>query len=343
MPRSTHCASSGPLVPPSSGNNGRSRVEAKDLCVGCIVWLPSRAESNEDIKCNKQNCCNAELETGGYEHPVVVLSIRQKRSSHIRGDLVCTVACVTTFSSTSLSTYIIKRPRMRHMLLSIPIHDPATDSPDTAELNIEQLHLEKDNLHKQSYVCLQHTYEVPSSMLCRYHFRTRPAYELRLMEQSYNLLMVKLGAAAEPYVKTVLVPMAWELRLAVLAGSGGRTRRTSSRLPSFTTPDYVPPPSLQHQHTNPILASPRTSSRLPSFTTPDYVPPPSLPHQHTNPRYYNTIPASPRTSRHLVPPRVTPPYGSHEDGTGSALGWVVFVVGCIGVGALLYGSVLART
>lgn len=98
MPRSTHRTSSGSSVPPlSSGNNGRALIEAKDLCVGCIVWLPSRVESNENIKCNKQNCCNADLETGGYEHPVVVLSIRQKEGSHTRGDLVCTVACVWLF------------------------------------------------------------------------------------------------------------------------------------------------------------------------------------------------------------------------------------------------------
>jgi hypothetical protein len=310
MPRSTRRVSSGTVAPTNSGGSGRPRVDANDLCAGCIVWLPSRVDSDGSIKCNKQNCCNGELETGGYEHPVVVLSFRQKEGSYVRGDLVCTVACVTTFSDTSLSSYIKKRPRMRHMLLSIPIHDPAADTLDTAEYNIEQLHLEKDDLHKQSYVRLQHTYEVPSSMLCRYNFRTRQAYKLRLTEHSYKTLMGKLNATPEPYIETALVPITSESRLVGLAFSAGRAGRTPTRLP-------------------PSIAS----------TRPVYVPPPSTPYQHTYPRYYGTVSPSPPTPRYPVPSNTAPPYDSYQHNTESTSPVVMVIIGCIIVGALFwYGS-----
>jgi hypothetical protein len=70
-------------------------VKMGDICVGCIVWLPPRKSENPAIECSKSGCCgNEELNDAGYNHPVVVLKIRQRKNSNVRGDLVCTVACV---------------------------------------------------------------------------------------------------------------------------------------------------------------------------------------------------------------------------------------------------------
>jgi hypothetical protein len=45
--------------------------------------------------CNRHDCCGrVALEAEGYDHPVVVLKIRQSINSNILGDLVCTIACV---------------------------------------------------------------------------------------------------------------------------------------------------------------------------------------------------------------------------------------------------------
>ena len=70
-------------------------VKMGDLCVGCIVWLPARDLQAPPIKCSKAGCCgHDDLEDPGYNHPAVVLKIRQRKNSNVPGDLVCTVACV---------------------------------------------------------------------------------------------------------------------------------------------------------------------------------------------------------------------------------------------------------
>jgi hypothetical protein len=68
-----------------------------DICVGCIVWLPPRNDLEEPINCNRNDCCGGEvLHDRGYNHPVVVMSIRQKGHSTVPGDLEFSVACVGT-------------------------------------------------------------------------------------------------------------------------------------------------------------------------------------------------------------------------------------------------------
>lgn len=72
------------------------------MCAGCIVWLPSKVLFAESIKCNKQNCSGEELDDDGYEHPVVVLGVKQKEGSRVPGDLICTVALVGILRSQRL-------------------------------------------------------------------------------------------------------------------------------------------------------------------------------------------------------------------------------------------------
>ena len=73
----------------------KPRVEPGDVCVGCIVWLPPKDTLNSGIQCSCTRCyLPSALEDAGYDHPVVVVKIRQKNGSAIVGDLVCDVACV---------------------------------------------------------------------------------------------------------------------------------------------------------------------------------------------------------------------------------------------------------
>ncbi|KAE8448939.1 hypothetical protein EG329_008735 [Mollisiaceae sp. DMI_Dod_QoI] len=309
MPRRTrsHRASSAPAVPQNSGNNGRSPLEPKDLCVGCIVWLPSRVESDGGIKCNKQNCCDGGLDNDAYDHPVVIVNIRQREGSYIKGDLICTVACVTTYGNTSLSKYISSRPRTRHFQLSIPICDADAEATDTTGHSlVEQLHLEKGSLRKQSYVKFQHTYGVPVSTLRHYHFRkphNQQAYKIRLSQKSYDLLMVSLGVDAETYIATKVVARNGESQLALLALSGGRPRRTHTVPSRSSRPQYVP------------------SYSQPAPTTYGAVSP--------APRRYPTQ-SIPR------PYDYNPPSSTYEDDSGSGPGVVTCLVGIIVIGGLLW-------
>jgi len=89
-----------PTPPPRSTPNNalyeRKELRPRDICVGCIVWLPLKSPLDSSVNCLK---CPAleEMEDGASNHPVVVLKIRQKENSTTLGDLVCDVANVSTY------------------------------------------------------------------------------------------------------------------------------------------------------------------------------------------------------------------------------------------------------
>lgn len=75
--------------------SNRSQVQPGDLCAGCIVWLPPKKAFDSEIRCSCRGCEGAEeLREGGYNHPVVVLRLRQRPNSFVPGDLICDIACV---------------------------------------------------------------------------------------------------------------------------------------------------------------------------------------------------------------------------------------------------------
>lgn len=218
---------------------------------------------------------------------------------------------ITTFGDTSLSTYLTKRARNRYYQSSIPIYHPKIEIvfPSSVE-SVEPLRLESGTLRKQSYVKLQHTFDIPSSTLCLYSWNRRDrAYNLRLTEISYDLLMDKFGLSAEPYVATARLPRTRESRLAQLARAGGRISRT---------------------RTEPITAAPHTN--FPSYTGPYYNP---------YPNSYGTIPSSTVTppSRRVQPSRYSSgyraPYNPPED-KSELVPMILTVVTCAGLGLLLW-------
>jgi hypothetical protein len=80
--------------PPNDECSPRPKVRSCDLCVGCIVWLPSDS-CDKSVKCCKKNCCGKVLGEDAYNSPVVVLKIRQRKGSSVRGDIMCYVANVS--------------------------------------------------------------------------------------------------------------------------------------------------------------------------------------------------------------------------------------------------------
>ena len=92
--RSTHEAGGMAITPPSLSNNWNPRpnINAQEFGVGCIVWLPSRGDDDgKNIKCIREFCCShRELQEGGYNHPVVVVTL----STNNFGDAVCSIVKV---------------------------------------------------------------------------------------------------------------------------------------------------------------------------------------------------------------------------------------------------------
>lgn len=94
-PRAFNENSGARAAPPPQRDGERISLNASDVCVGCIVWLPARDFQQIGIKCDRELCCEqSELEEAGYNHPVIVLSIKQRHRSNNVGDLLCSVACV---------------------------------------------------------------------------------------------------------------------------------------------------------------------------------------------------------------------------------------------------------
>ena len=67
-----------------------------------------------------------------------------------------------------------------------------------------ELHLESGTMYKQSYVVLEHIYEVPASQLRSFSFRSGSrAYDHRLCEKSYKRFMSSLGLELAVWATTI--------------------------------------------------------------------------------------------------------------------------------------------
>lgn len=92
-----------------------------------------------------------------------------------------------------------------------PPQRPHGDNNDATEL-----YLENGTIDKQSYVVLEHIFQVLASQLRSCSFRSGSrAYDSRLRAQSYTLLMARLGLEPEYWIDTILL----ELRI----GSSGES------------------------------------------------------------------------------------------------------------------------
>lgn len=147
-----------------------------------------------------------------------------------------------------------------------------------------ELYLENGTMNKQSYVVLEHIFQVPALQLRSCSFRHGScAYDSRLCAQSYELLIGKLGLEPEDWVPT------WLLEPGMASSRETLRRqpqsRTSGNRDSFVTQPLaqqilradhtIPQPIQPVAATNPVFLSPyryteespllinNTSSRIP--------------------------------------------------------------------------------
>jgi len=140
-----------------------------------------------------------------------------------------------------LEKYLKKRIYSVRHQKSLPIHDP--EGKNIASFGLPYptvLRLEEGRkLHKQSYIRLEHTYEIAVSRLRQYGFSSCRAYKIRLMEKSYKILMLELGMVPRVYHKTNTLYETADRRLAALARSTGGS--------SFVVPDPRPLPTADER------------------------------------------------------------------------------------------------
>ncbi|KAG9246657.1 hypothetical protein BJ878DRAFT_270384 [Calycina marina] len=257
MPRTRRkdrtASSGGPL--PKDSQAYRPPLRPGDICVGCIVWLPIKENQGPSIKCRKDGCCgNGELKDGGYNHPVVVLKIKQNQRSSVCGDLVLTIAIMTSFKDMPLKHYLARKniPCFRS---SIPIRDQSSEGIE--EAGIKQLDLERGRTmnKKQCYVKTDHVYKSPVSSLRSFGFGPREcrAYKMRLNPASYAMLMDELDLSPESFAVTETLFETAPSRLAVLAGNPVPTAQVPS---SASQGAFVVPHQGAESYLNPLLGIP---------------------------------------------------------------------------------------
>jgi len=152
----------------------------------------------------------------------------------------------TSFGSTPLPIYQERRLRKPDYHGSIPILDSTSSTFHDDSRNFKHLVLEKGELRKQSYVRLNHTYEVPVDMLTQFQKGRCRAYKLRLSPESYNMLIGEFGLMPQTYEETNTLFETEARRLAALANFGRLTQLTT--LPRFNirdTPRVVFPQPIQ--------------------------------------------------------------------------------------------------
>jgi hypothetical protein len=87
--RGSHEAGRTAVTSTSHNRNPRPSLRVQDLAVGCVVWLPCKEDDDKTVKCIRELCCfNRELNEGGFNHPVVVLEVREDCFGHT----LCSIA-----------------------------------------------------------------------------------------------------------------------------------------------------------------------------------------------------------------------------------------------------------
>lgn len=206
------------------------------------------------------------------------------------------------------------------MQRSLPIRDPEAEEIGSYGIIFpEELHLDKGRrLSKQSYVRLDHSYEVSVTVLRQYAYREARAHQMRLTKLSYATLMEELDMEPEAYLKTKDLRRTAGQRLRALV---------NSVKPVPATPTQPPPPIPNN------LSEPRRSRLLEPVIPPSRIPP--------NIQQYHQVPARTYFADDEDVYENYPSSESDEASSGSSWVWkAVLFVGCT-AGFLALGSCLA--
>jgi len=104
---------------------------------------------------------------------------------------------ITTFQQSSLNNWL-EFQRLLKFRVALPIYQPNAPQP-RVQPPIQQIYCSMGGLEKQSYVRLQHIWEIPMFCLWNWRFNFSTAYGVRLGQESYELLMTKFELPPEPY------------------------------------------------------------------------------------------------------------------------------------------------
>ncbi|KAG9229063.1 hypothetical protein BJ875DRAFT_547272 [Amylocarpus encephaloides] len=302
----------------SRRHSERLKVEAGHVCIGCIIWLPAKGELNGEITCCCGGCSIPEkLEEAGYDHPVMIVNIHQRKGSSTIGDLVCDVVCITTFSGTTIEKYEVQRFRLPYLKRSLSIHHSNSEPPQDSHM--KQLRLEKGKLRKQSYVRLKHVFRVDIGKLHTYKWRKSPAYKWRLSKESFDDLVHELDLPKPIYIETDVVVRTSKTRMQALA----RTQTPRTQTPR------TPPPA----NSDPTISGERVlyTSRRERYD------PPNQQYDHSSFFNATSTPASQEHDRYSIPvvPGSYQHYFNHQARTSVHNNQTHSQVGCD------YGSISA--
>ncbi|PQE05441.1 hypothetical protein CJF30_00011389 [Rutstroemia sp. NJR-2017a BBW] len=178
-------AASSDTLPSYNQHSLRPKVRIELLGEGCIVWLPDKNENETGkVICIRDSCCfGTELDNEGYNHPVLVLKIKQ--------DGICSfVQAINKPQVTSKQQKNRNRRDGRIDRLPISYH-PTTDLDATVTAT---LYLEEGRMNRQSYVKTKHVFDIHVSQLRTWSFpsKSKPS-DLRLTRQSYEYLAQTFG------------------------------------------------------------------------------------------------------------------------------------------------------
>jgi hypothetical protein len=130
-----------------------------------------------------------------------------------------------------------------------------------------ELYLENGTMNKQSYVVLEHIFQVPASQLRSCSFRCgSSAYDSRLCAQSYTLLMGRLGLEPEDWVHTILLELSIASSREIPRRQFTQQSRTFGNGDGFVTQPLAQQ-SLRADHANPQLIQPAAATN-PVFLSP---------------------------------------------------------------------------
>lgn len=105
-----------PTTPRRNISNPRPRypISEKHLAIGVIVFLQQKFACQKNCSCVLPDCQRPQLDAKGYNHPAVVLDIRDDRSNGGELTALCCTVCQPRPNSTSAQNSIFGRSQQTH-------------------------------------------------------------------------------------------------------------------------------------------------------------------------------------------------------------------------------------
>jgi hypothetical protein len=177
----------------------RGHLSEDHLAIGMVVFLPPKNPNRENCTCILPNCQRRQLLDKGYNHPALVLGIRDNRKS---GGELTALCCIVSHNSfftfgtnsnprqiSGNSKPIADEPASKFALTQI--QKGINEAPTTAPNGSTTLYLEPESsLLKKSHVGYLHVYAIPITQLVN----LGKPLENRLTKKSYEALIASFSS-----------------------------------------------------------------------------------------------------------------------------------------------------